>query len=411
MTTHRPDSASVGHGYAYQYVQGLIDGVPDFAAVHAAVELRVFDVLALSPVTGSMLADVCGADREAMGRLLAWLHSRGFVTNSGAGGYRLTELGQVLTADASPSQRHAVLVTGSGYWWQTIGSLADVIRYGRPMPPDGLAPVYEHLAVDDELGTEFDQFMTARSSVVGVDLAGVDDWAGVRVVADLGGGCGGVLATLLHAHPHLRGVLAERREVTLRARTYLAGAGVIDRVDIVPADIFEKLPRGAERYILSSVLHNYSDEACVGLLADVREALDGNGGQVWIVEGMVPDTPGVPSRWYSTDMRMMALFAGGRVRPVSQVQVLVGQAGLRVRHVQELPSGHTLVVAQLRGDEEEHCALGEGGHLKPEQEPLRVVGGRRTSSGTTGGWSRPDQLGGCGGGGVGSDGRSRLRPL
>lgn len=376
MTAPGPDRASAGPGYSYQYVQGLIDAVPDFAAVHAGVELRVFDVLALGPMTGGMLADVCGADRQAMERLLAWLHSRGFVTGNGAGGYRLTGLGQVLTADASPSQRHAVLVTGSSYWWQTIGSLADVIRHGRPMPPDGLAPVYEHLAVDDELGEQFDRFMTARSTVVGADLAGVGDWAEVRTVADLGGGCGGVLATLLHAHPRLRGLLAERRDVTIRARTYLAGAGLIDRADIVVADIFQKIPRGAERYLLSSILHNYDDARCVSLLADVREALkDNGGGQVWIVEGMVPGIPGAPSPWYSTDIRMMSLFAGGRVRRSSQVRVLADQAGLRVRDARELPCGQTLVVAQLPGDAEDPRPLSEIGHLEPEREPGRVVGG------------------------------------
>ncbi|MDA0634367.1 methyltransferase [Nonomuraea sp. CA-218870] len=352
MTLHQhPDALTFSLVDPYQHIQKMLDAVPDFAALHAAVELDVFEALATQTVTSDELADACGADPDAMNRLLGWLHARGFVADSSAG-YRLTELGHVLTAEADPSQRHAVLVAGSTYWWNAIGRLAHTIRRGQPTQLEG-QPVYEYLACTPGLAEQFDRFMTARSTAVGRDLASLDGWAEVRLVADLGGGLGGVLAALVHAHPHLRGVLAERPGVTARAHAYLKEQGLLGRVEIVAADIFEEIPRGAQRYLLSSILHNYSDEACVSLLTEVRHALQDNaGGQVWIVEGLLPRRTSTPSPWYATDIRMMSLFQGGQVRRASQLRRLARQAGQTIVHATPLPCGQTVLAARpARGHE------------------------------------------------------------
>lgn len=349
MTTHL--SSDTQPFDAYQQVQAMLDGVPDFAALHAAVELNVFETLACEPMTSLQLAQACGADPAAMDRLTGWLHARGLITG-GPDGYRLTESGHVLTAEASPSLRHAVLVTGSAYWQGAIGRLTDTIRRGHPTHPEGL-PVYEYLACTPELAYQFDRFMTARSTAVGRNLAALKEWAGVRLVADLGGGLGGVLAALVHAHPHLRGILAERADVTARAHAYLKEQGLLGRIQIIAADIFEDVPRGAQRYLLSSILHNHSDDACIRLLTRVRQALQGGpGGQVWIVEGMLPRRPGTASPWHSTDIRMMSLFQGGQVRRASHLRQLAEHAGLSILRTRRLPSGQTLLTAQLTPEQE-----------------------------------------------------------
>ncbi|HEX4816014.1 MAG TPA: methyltransferase, partial [Nonomuraea sp.] len=292
----------------FNFVQFMIDAGPNAAALHAAVRLGVTEALAGKEMTSDEVAHACQADPDAMRRLLRWLHAFQFVTTR-QDRYQLTGLGRVLTTQATPSQRHAVLVTGSPYWQAAIGDLAETIRRGHPAPPDGLSP-YEYLAHHRQLGDEFDQFMTARSAAVGQDLADVDDFARVRIVADLGGGRGGVLAALLRAHPHLIGVLADRDDVIARAKAYLTGQSLADRVRLAPGNLFDGVPAGAQRYLLSSVLHNYTDRDCIDLLAKVRDAMNSAGdeaAELWIVEGMLPDEAGVPSRWYSTDMRMLSL--------------------------------------------------------------------------------------------------------
>ncbi|MFI6705391.1 methyltransferase [Nonomuraea sp. NPDC050478] len=347
MTLHQhPDTPpAVPAIDSYQRVQKMLDALPDAAALYTAVELDVFEALAAeTTMTSDELAEACGADPAMMGRLLGWLQAHSFVAGNPTG-YRLTQDGHVLTADANPSQRHAVLVTGSTYWREALGHLPDTVRCGYSTPPEG-HPLYEYLIFTNGLAETFDRFMTARSTPVGRDLAAIDGWADVRLVADLGGGLGGVLAALVHAHPHLRGILAERSTVTGRAHSYVSGQGLLSRIEIIAADIFDYVPRDADRYLLSSILHNYSPEACVTLLTGVRQALqDNGGGEVWIVEGTLPRRPGTACPWYSTDIRMMSLFQGGRVRRVSQLRELANQAGLCIDRCAHLPCGQTLLVA------------------------------------------------------------------
>ncbi|TMR97320.1 methyltransferase [Nonomuraea basaltis] len=330
----------------FDLVQLLIDSVPDVAALHAAVHLEVFEQLADQEMTSDELAQACEAHPGAMRRLLRWLHASEFIACS-RGRYQLTDLGRVLTRDAERSQRHAVLVTGSSYWWEMAGNLAETVRRGHPAPANGLAP-YRYLAQRPALGEEFDRFMLARSAAVGRDLAALDDWAHVRTVADLGGGMGGVLDALLDAFPHLDGILADRTDVLDRAQEYLTEGGLAGRVKLAPGDLFEAVPQGAQRYLLSSVLHNHGDDDCIDLLARVRDAMeDAGGAELLIVEGMLPRVAGVPSRWYATDIRMMTLFRGGQVRTEDDYHRLTRQAGLRIRRSLALPSGQTLLIVQL----------------------------------------------------------------
>ncbi|WP_431929929.1 methyltransferase [Nonomuraea jabiensis] len=333
---------------AADLVQFMMDAVPDFMALHAAVTLGIFEFLANDELTSDELANACEADPDAMRRLMRWLHSRDFVATYRTR-YQLTELGQVLTAAARPSMRHAVLVTGSSYWWEATGNLTETVRRGHPTwSGRGLSP-YGYLAQNTELGAEFDRFMDARSAALGQDLAAFDDFAKARTVADLGGGLGGVLAAILQAHPHLRGILADREDVLARAHDRLAHNGLASRVQLAPGDLFDTIPDGAQIYLLSSVCHNYSDEQVAGLFTMVADAMVrvGEGAELWIAEGMLPRLPGARSRWYSTDIRMLALFPGDGVRVSDDYYRLTRQAGLRVRKSSPLPCGQALMIARL----------------------------------------------------------------
>ncbi|MDP4511750.1 ArsR family transcriptional regulator [Nonomuraea turcica] len=345
----------------FELVQFMIDAVPNFATLHAAVRLEVFEILAGQEMTSDELAQACGADPGAMRRLLRWLHAHEFVA-ARRDRYRLTDLGHVLTKAAAPSQRHAVLVTGSPYWWEASCFLVETVRRGHPTPSDGLS-LYEHLTHNPALGADFDHFMTARSTAAGHDLAAIDDFAHVRTVADLGGGLGGVLAAILRAHRHLQGILAERADVAARAQTYLAEQGLADRVKLAPGDLFDAIPASAQRYLLLSVLHNYSDDDCLTLLTLVRQTMEGTGEdtELWIVEGMLPSVPGAASRWYSTDIRMMALFGGGQVRSSADYYRLTERAGLTICKSMALASGQTLLIA--RDCHTAHSAHEHSAHL------------------------------------------------
>ncbi|HET8586328.1 MAG TPA: methyltransferase [Candidatus Limnocylindria bacterium] len=77
---------------------------------------------------------------------------------------------------------------------------------------------------------------------------------------------GTLLATILTAHPGLRGTLVDLAGPAAAARRTLTDAGLGDRCDVVAASFFEPLPAGADAYILSGVLHDCDDAHALEIL-------------------------------------------------------------------------------------------------------------------------------------------------
>ncbi len=328
----------------YDYVQSMMDAVAAFGLLHAAVKRGIFELLSNEELTADELAAACKVKPSYLWRVMNWLHANSFVALRNDC-YRLTDLGRGLTAAAERSQRDAVLVTGSPYWLRAIGDLEQTMLRGRPLPVDGL-PLYSHLADDDELSYHFNRFMVSRSSAIGGKIATLDDYAHVRTVCDVGGGMGGILAKILHAHPHVTGVLLERAEVAEDAYAYLSEQNLADRVKIIVGDMFDGIP-ATDRYVVSSVAHNLGDVDWFTLLTQLSAAMAATDhADLLIAEGMLPSAPGRPSRWYDIDARMMAMFPDGRVRSENEHRRLLDHAGLTVTRSLMLPDDQTLIVAQ-----------------------------------------------------------------
>ncbi|MGP4105039.1 methyltransferase [Nonomuraea sp. KM90] len=327
----------------------MINGVLRFAAVHAFVDLECPEHLAAEgELTSQDLAARCGGHPASMRQLLSALHAYGIVAARG-GRYRLTDMGRLLLAETEGSMKAAVQVNGSALWWKAAGTLHHTVRAGQPAAMEGAGSVYELLADDPELAARFDRFMSDRSAAVGRGLAGLGDayFTGVRTVADLGGGHGGVLAPILAARPGLRGVLVDRADVVPRAQEYLAARGLTSRVRFVAADIFADPGAQAELFILSSILHNWPDEACRRLLALIAAAMRDSGphAQLWIIEGTKPAQPGDYNPFIDLSIRMMMLFPGGQERTEQEFRTLLAPAGLLIRSTVDLPHGQRLLIA------------------------------------------------------------------
>ncbi|MEV5554939.1 methyltransferase [Nonomuraea wenchangensis] len=328
----------------YDYVQSMMDAVAAFGLLHAAVKRGIFELLSNEELTADELAAACKVKPSYLWRVMNWLHANSFVALRNDR-YRLTDLGRELTAAAERSQRDAVLVTGSPYWLRAIGDLEQTMLRGRPLPVDGL-PLYSHLADDPDLSYHFNRFMVSRSSAIGGKIAALDDYAHVRTVCDVGGGMGGILAKILHTHPHVSGVLLERAEVAEDAHAYLSEQNLADRVKIIVGDMFGGIP-AADRYVVSSVAHNLGDVDWLTLLTQLSAAMAATDhADLLIAEGMLPSTPGRPSRWYDIDARMMAMFPDGRVRSEDEHRRLLDHAGLAVARSLMLPDDQILIVAQ-----------------------------------------------------------------
>lgn len=279
-----------------------------------AVELGLFPLLAERPLTLAEVAASIQGDERATRIVLDALAAAGLLEKDGDT-YRLPP---ALRPILGPGDETVLPMLGHcTHLWRTWANLTQVVRAGAPtgLPTDLPQVPQEHwdafIGGMHVIGTG-----TAPRIVSRIDLRGV------RKLLDVGGGSGVYTIAMLQAEPALRAVLFDQPPVIEIARTYLAAAGLLDRVDLVPGDFTKDvLPPGNDLACLSAIIHMNSPAENRALYHRIAEALV-PGGRL-VIRDHVMD----PSR---TRPRAGALFA---------VNMLVGT-----------PGGDTYTLEEIEGD-------------------------------------------------------------
>jgi C-methyltransferase len=176
----------------------------------------------------------------------------------------------------------------------------------------------------------FNLAMTQSSKLSAMAIAEMLTMSGVQTVADIGGGQGYMLATLLERHPALHGVLLDLPDVVANADPRLrAGGKLAGRVRLLPGDCRKEIPVQADTYIFKNIL-GWEDESTVLVLRNVVKAAR-PGARVVIVENLVDGGPGLTFTT-AMDLRML-LSVGGKKHTKDGLLALVEQSGLILQNV------------------------------------------------------------------------------
>jgi predicted O-methyltransferase YrrM len=101
---------------------------------------------------------------------------------------------------------------------------------------------------------------------------------GVTKILDVGGGTGIYSIALLQRQPHLRAVIWDRAEVLKVAAEMGRSYGVMDRLELVPGDMFaDRVPAGCDLTLLSNILHDWDVAECQALIDRCAAALPAGG--------------------------------------------------------------------------------------------------------------------------------------
>jgi 2,7-dihydroxy-5-methyl-1-naphthoate 7-O-methyltransferase len=265
-------------------------------SLRLAVTFGLPDLIAGGVTDVTRLAERSGTHAESLGRVLRHLANLGIVAETGPGQVELTELGQVLRSD-HPARVAGFLdqdnaFTRSGD--QVIPGLLHSVRTGDPAWLEVFGrSFWDDLEAKPDLAAAFDRTMSVHGGNLGPRIAAAYDWSGVRHLVDVGGGTGKVLADVLRAHGHLQGTLVDLPGTVSRAAETFGNAGVADRAQVSGQSFFDELPDAGDVYLLTHVIHNWSDEESVRILRRGAEAA-GPDGRVLIVDQIVPETAAAP---------------------------------------------------------------------------------------------------------------------
>jgi len=157
------------------------------------------------------------------------------------------------------------------------------------------------------------------------------DFGGIARLVDVGGGHGILLGAILRSAPDLHAVLVDQPAVVTDARRRLAAEGVADRCQLVPGDFSDEVPAGADAYLLSRMLHDWTDDDARRVLATCRSAV-GPDSRLLVVEAILPERAADQPAVIRMDLHMLVLL-GARERTEVQFRRLLADAGFEVRRV------------------------------------------------------------------------------
>ncbi|GAA2659785.1 MULTISPECIES: acetylserotonin O-methyltransferase [Actinosynnema] len=322
---------------ARHHVLTLLTGAWRTSAVATAAELGVADHLADGPRTTEDLAARVGAQADPLHRLLRFLASLGVFAHED-GRWRLTPAADLLRTGAEGSQRDLARVYG-GLFYRSFGALTHSVRTGGCAFTEVFgADPFDHFADHPDDARLFEGAMAAGTGFLAHVPPLLDVPAGGTVV-DVGGGDGTLLRLVLESVPGARGVLFDREHVAGSARAALG-----ERADVVPGDFFlDPLPSGGDCYLLSRILHDWDDERCAVLLANLRAAMP-DGKPLCLVERPIREVPTPLALGF--DLHMMVNNVHGREREVGEYRDLLAAAGFRLERVLDLPLEMALLIAR-----------------------------------------------------------------
>ena len=302
-----------------------ISGVQQTAVAGLLVTSGLADRLDGQVRTAASLVGQAVPDARTVERILRGAAALGLIRRSG-GGYRANRLTRGLQGHRPRSLSALATYFASSATLEAWSRLPEAVRQGAvPFRQAHGEGVWERLARSDGEGALFARAMEELTRLDAELVVATPAFADLPVLCDVAGGTGALLEVALLRHPGLRGVLVDSPQVIALARSRLEAAGVLPRIELHAADVFQSVPRGLAAYVMKDVLHDWNDARAEMLLRVVREAI-APGGRLLLVEVLI-GRPSLEEVAATVDLQMLAVTDGGRQRSARELEELLRATG------------------------------------------------------------------------------------
>jgi hypothetical protein len=321
----------------------LLFGKQLTASLSALARLGVADHMGEGAIPVEELATKVGAHAPSLYRVMRMLASVGVFSEEPGGKFALTPVGETLQTEAQGSMRAMAMMLGDEWSMHAYTRMADCIRTGV----DGVTmaygkPIFDLLAERPEQCETFQRAMTGGSAIAAQSILASYDFGGIERLADIGGGHGVLLASILQKYPAMRGVLFDLPEVVAGVpQDRLAACG--GRLSVEAGSFFERVPHGCDAYMMKHIIHDWSDEHCRTILRLIRAQLPAHG-RLLVCELVMPEEPG-PAPAKMLDIEMLVMTVGGKERTPREFGELFASAGLKLGRVVTTPTPICVVEA------------------------------------------------------------------
>jgi O-methyltransferase domain/Dimerisation domain len=311
--------------------------------LYAAVQLSLADHLAQAPKTAAELAQTTATDAASLYRLLRTLASFGIFTEDPAHRFALTPLGEALKTGAPGAVRATVLTLAGDLFMPSNEQFLYSVQTGKSGFEKAFGvPLFEWLGDHPAEAAMFSETMVGIHGAEPAAVAAAYDFSQFASITDVGGSTGNLLTTILSRHGGPRGILFDLPHTVRDAPALIEARGLAGRIKIEAGSFFEQIPPGSDAYLLSHIIHDWSEAQCLTILGNCRRAMKPQG-RLLIIE-MVLAAGDAPHPGKLLDMIMLAI-PGGQERTEPEYRDLLDKAGFRLTRVVPTQSAASVVEA------------------------------------------------------------------
>jgi hypothetical protein len=306
---------------------------------------RIADLLADGPRHVRELAEQSGTSPVALAKVLRLLSEDGVFMELEAGVFANTLMSQYLRPGVPGSLHAMARMVGEPWMWTCWGGLDTTVDTGAPAFDKAYSTnLWAWFAGNPQSARLFNDAMTEFSDAFSAQLASAyPEFGQAATIADLGGGLGSYLATILATYPAIgRGILSDLPRVIDQARSRPELASVVEagRYLFAPGDFFDAVPEGVDIYVTKQIMHSWQDEQLVRVLQRCRES---SPSARIVAAEFVNDEEA--TRFVKNFDLVMMITMNGSVRSADQFAGVYRQAGYQVSRIIPTETHFSLIEA------------------------------------------------------------------
>ncbi|MCO5973418.1 acetylserotonin O-methyltransferase [Actinoallomurus soli] len=319
----------------------LLAGFQVSQALYVVAKLGICTMLDDGPLSMADLAQRSGASPQPLGRVIRTLGMLGLFRTTEDGRVETTPLGATLSHNHPQTQAN-VAEMWMEQQYLPFSDLLHTVRTGEPATEHYLGqPPFDWISADPERAALFARAMADVTGTMRTGLFDGYDLPPGKVVADIGGADGSLLAELFTSHPDRHGIVFDKPAVAPIAAETMITRGLADRVEAVAGDFFTEVP-AADVYLLSFVLHDWNDDDAVRILQTIRRSAAPDS-RLLVVEGVMP-ADDTPHPMKLVDLTMLGGTAG-RERTADEFTDLLTAGGFHLDRIVPRPSPFSIIEA------------------------------------------------------------------
>jgi hypothetical protein len=308
----------------------ILGGAHIAGAVACLAQMGIPDLLEAGPKSTEELAAEIGAEPLALYRLMRATACVGVLNEGADGKFSQTALSGVLRTKANPSLRSFATMGGREWHGRGWSELEYCVRTGKQAPDKIYGePIFKYLEQHPEEARIFNQTMTELSAIDGPAVAEAYDFSGIKTLADVAGGHGHLLATIMAQNPQMKGTLCDLAYVVEGAKDGPLKP-MMERTAMAACDIFASLPGGADAYIMKHIIHDWPDEGCIRILKACRKGVNPGGKLLVVDQVILPGNDFAVGKFL--DLQML-IFPGGCERTENQFRNLFEASGWKLSRI------------------------------------------------------------------------------